>query len=419
MSRRCLMILFVAGLLGGAASSEEAWYKGVTHIHSIWSDGDDAPEMIAAWYVDHGYDFMAFSDHNVLQQGDRYFTLDEKGRMKPDRVEDIRKRFGDNWVQTREVDGVLQMRLKTHDELRAHFNKPGSFLMLPAEEISSLSGGPHVNGVNLREVIAPEAGERTALIQRYIDAVRTQSEKYGVPMIAHVNHVNFAEGVTAEELIAVRGLEFFEVFNGHHGVYNWGNPEKGMPPTDTHWDIVQSLKMLEDPDYTLYGVATDDSHNYHDWRVGKANPGRGWIMVKAPELEATALIEAMKRGDFYASTGVALKRIERSDTALALEIDPAPGVKYTTQFIGTRRGFDTASEAVTDDAGASLPRATRKYSEEIGSVLLESTSLTPRYEFKGDELYVRARILSDRPKENPFAEGDFEMAWVQPVIVKR
>jgi len=103
------------------------------------------------------------------------------------------------------------MRLKTHDELRAFFDAPGDFLLMPAEEITSGSGGPHVNALNLRERIAGESGSsRTELIQKYIDAVHAQSEQHGVPMMAHVNHVNFADGVTTEGLVGVRGLEFFE-----------------------------------------------------------------------------------------------------------------------------------------------------------------------------------------------------------------
>jgi hypothetical protein len=42
------------------------WYKGNTHTHSYWSDGDDFPEMIMDWYKSHGYDFISLSDHNTL-----------------------------------------------------------------------------------------------------------------------------------------------------------------------------------------------------------------------------------------------------------------------------------------------------------------------------------------------------------------
>jgi hypothetical protein len=101
-----------------------------------------------------------------------------------------------------------------------------------------------------------------------------------------------------------------------------------------------------------------------------------------------------------------------------LEIDATEGVTYTTQFIGTRRGFATDSEQVHDASGKPMPRASHKYSEQIGTVLLETRDPAPRYEFAGDELYVRARVVSDRVQENPFAEGDLEMAWTQPVPVR-
>ena len=35
------------------------YYKGNIHTHSLWSDGNDFPEMIAEWYRTHGYNFLA------------------------------------------------------------------------------------------------------------------------------------------------------------------------------------------------------------------------------------------------------------------------------------------------------------------------------------------------------------------------
>ena len=48
------------------------YYKGNIHTHSLWSDGNDFPEMIAEWYRTHGYNFLALSDHNVLSEGARW-----------------------------------------------------------------------------------------------------------------------------------------------------------------------------------------------------------------------------------------------------------------------------------------------------------------------------------------------------------
>ena len=48
------------------------FWKGNLHTHSLWSDGDDFPEMIADWYKTHGYHFLTLSDHTVLSEGERW-----------------------------------------------------------------------------------------------------------------------------------------------------------------------------------------------------------------------------------------------------------------------------------------------------------------------------------------------------------
>ena len=55
----------------------------------------------------------------------------------------------------------------------------------------------------------------------------------------------------------------------------------------------------------------------------------------------------------------------------------------------------------------------------MGEVLQEVTGPSATYDFTGEELYVRARVTSSKPKENPYHEGEFERAWTQPVVVER
>ena len=57
--------------------------------------------------------------------------------------------------------------------------------------------------------------------------------------------------------------------------------------------------------------------------------------------------------------------------------------------------------------------------EDIGVVLLETAANPAVYPFTGDELYVRAKVVSSKPQENPVREGDPQIAWVQPVRVAR
>ena len=60
-------------------------------------------------------------------------------------------------------------------------------------------------------------------------------------------------------------------------------------------------------------------------------------------------------------------------------------------------------------------RVTHRYSDDVGRVLAEVEGANAAYEMKGDELYVRAKITSTKPKAVPTRAGETEAAWTQPV----
>jgi hypothetical protein len=136
------------------------------------------------------------------------------------------------------------------------------------------------------------------------------------------------------------------------------------------WDIALTLRLTSENPETLYGIGVDDSHHYHAQGLRFSNAGRGWIWVRAPQLTPESLLRAMERGDFYASSGVALADVMTASNRLAIRIEAEPGVTYRTQFIGTRRGFNNQSEPVKDSEGNELP-ITRRYSPQVGEVLAE------------------------------------------------
>jgi hypothetical protein len=104
------------------------------------------------------------------------------------------------------------------------------------------------------------------------------------------------------------------------------------------------------------------------------------VMVRAPRLDAKALLEALESGSFYASTGVVLDDVQATPTSLTVKVKTESTSKYRIRFIG--RG---------------------------GRTLLEATEPTATYTFTGDEGYVRAKVL----------ESNGRVAWVQPVPVPR
>lgn len=403
---RFLPLCFFAFCLPVAAEDLDtrAWFKGNTHTHSLWSDGNDFPEMIFDWYRSHGYHFVGMSDHNVLQEGDKWMDLESiRKRQKAvgrDAVTKAEARFGKTWLKRETRGGKDGIVLKTLSECRSALEKPGEFYLLTAEEMSN-SGGKkpvHINVINLDRVIEPvkddEATPREVL-RRSMVAIDDYRKASGRPILAHLNHPNFQWALTAEDLANVAEGAYFEVYNGHPGINHLGDATR--PGDEAIWDIANTIRIAELGYPPLFGVATDDSHTYHGEDV---SPGRGWVMVGAETLDGDSLVNAMLAGRFYASSGVTIDAI-RHDSArrtLSLELPPIDGVEYTTTLIGTRRGYDATAEKTG-----------------IGEIFATLSGNSPAFEYPEDALYVRATVTSSRKHPNPSFEGQMEQAWVQPL----
>lgn len=392
--------LLAPGLVhaGNEASSEPRWWKGNLHTHSLWSDGDDFPEMAVDWYRQHDYHFLALTDHNVLLSGDKWVAVDKLPGGGAASYERYLARFGKDWVETREENGARQVRLQTLDKLRARFERPGRFLLLQGEELSDRPAGErkpiHVNAINLAQYIAPQGGQLALdTLRRDVAAVLAHGQEIHLPILAVMNHPNFGWALTPEDLARAENGRFFEVYNGHPKVNNEGDATR--PSTERMWDLALAWRLAAGKQI-LYGLATDDTHNYHEQAINRANPGRGWIMVRAPKLTPDHLLRAMQAGDFYASTGVALDDVAFDGRRLALRIHPASGETCKTQFIGARKG-DSESQA--------------------GRVLAEVEGLAPSYAMQGNELYVRAKVVSTQAPQSPSTPLQrFQCAWTQPVV---
>jgi len=429
------MRVFMAGLalLGGVglaaaadidlkAGDGKQWYRGNTHTHTLWSDGEAAPEYAVKWYKDRGYDFLCLSDHNILSDGsiEKWVPVGGDSKLMPAQIAELTMLFGPDAVTMREVKGRDEMRLKTLPEIRTQFEEPGKFLLIQAEEITCLTPKVHVGAINLREKIAPvnSSAVEKSLLEAF-KAIEEQEEIFGVPMVGHLNHPNWSSGVQLQSIVPIAEAEFFEVYNGHPGVRNWGSAEHNMVNTDRIWDIVLSLRLLEDPRGRFLGLATDDTHDYFNTGPDYCNGERGWIMVLAPALDADTLVRAIESGDFYSTSGVSLESISASQASYTVAMKQEPGVTYTTQFIGTREGFDPRATPILDAEGKLVPERSHTYDDRIGVVLKETTENPATYAYEGNEMYVRVKIVSSRKQENPFKPGDFETAWTQPYILKK
>lgn len=385
------------------AETPQRFFKGNTHAHSLWSDGNDFPEMIMDYYHRNGYHFAALSDHDVMAEGYRWQSLAEiKGRQRVfglGAIEKCVERFGPDWINWETLDGERGIVLKRLDEYRHLFEKPGEFLIIKAEEISdkSRSGPIHINALNLEHLVGSMGDDELSTVQVMQQLLRTvakQEKEIGRPIMTHLNHPNFYWAVTAEDLAAVVEERFFEVYNGHPIINHDGDPHR--PGDEMIWDIANTIRIAEMDEAPLMGVATDDSHTYHG---GDVSPGRGWVMVEADELTADSLIYAMRAGDFYASSGVVLTHVSYDDKTrtISLEIEADGEAEFTSELIGTRRDYE---DSVV---------------QRIGETMAEHVGHSVRFEVPADALYARVVITSSRSHDNPSFEDQHKQAWTQPV----
>ena len=158
------------------------------------------------------------------------------------------------------------------------------------------------------------------------------------------------------------------------------------------WDIINVSYYTQNKPL-LYGVATDDSHNYHEQSSNLSNSGRGWIMVESDSINTKSLIDAMETGKFYASSGIYLKKVIHAKNHLTIEIDSQSGVNYEIIFYGYKKNTESVVE------------------------LSRSQSNKAIYVFENDDIFVRAKINSDQKIPNPYKEGETASAWTQPILL--
>lgn len=397
-----LILVVGGGCSSGDAANEEHWRKGNLHTHSLWSDGDQFPEVIGQWYVDRGYDFLAISDHNTIADGEKWVDISPSTRGAR-AMRALTERFGVDYVATRDSLSKQWARLSTFDEYQPRIERPGEFILIRAQEITDAFGSlpVHINASNIRELIRPQHGASVReTMQRNLDEVARQREETGAIIVPHINHPNFVWGITADDLAFITGDKFFEVYNGHPSVNNDGDSTRMS--TEEIWDYVLASRLSRGME-PMYGIGTDDAHSYHDIGLKYANPGRGWVMVNEETLRADSLLTALEAGRFYASSGVDVRNIRFDGTAYSFSIVGVDGESYRTRFIASVQG------AVPAEGDQSLP-------EGVGIVVGEDSSLNPSYVLRGNEAYVRAVVTSTKLKENPYSEGEFERAWLQPVV---
>lgn len=320
----------------------EVWLKGSTHVHARPSGDSSTPiAEVIAWYERHRYDFIVLTDHNQISElaKDATPTVGQVAIRAP-------------------ASGLLVLAgiELTHNP---------SNCIPPGDE----SGKCRIH-VNLLGVTARTTGKLTWANRKTsdrllkYDAALAQQKMLGG--IAQLNHPNWFWGMNGDLLaeLARRGYRLVEIANS--AFQKWNAGDKDHPAMEVVWDA--ALKQ----GITIWGVASDDAHDYGGAAKAKYPAGGGWIVVKAAR-DPKAILAAIDAGQFYASNGPVLERAEVDGDQLVVTVDKTQKGKYTIEFI---------------ENGARVSRTTGR----TGKRTIPKTG------------YVRARVTAP----------DGTQAWVQP-----
>lgn len=241
-------------------STPGTFYRGNLHTHSNLSDGILEPEEVCRRYKAEGYDFIALTDHFVGMYG--YPIADTKP-------------FRDNTFTT----------------------------ILGAEVHSgAMQNGElwHILAVGLPEDFAPSDTPDFSPIDSQETGAEIAQRCRDAGAFVAIAHPQWS-GLTLEDARSIEAAHAVEIYN--HGCAMGCDRPDG-------WQIAD---LLLSEGRHLTAVATDDAHFSEPDHFG------GWVMVKADSNTPDALLEALKSGQFYSSTGPELRGIELTDDSICVK----------------------------------------------------------------------------------------------------
>lgn len=262
------------------------WFKGNLHSHTTRTDGMCPPDQQIRDYASHGYDFLAITDHNVI---DSHRPSQEPPLcLVPGWERDIRH-ASDNTACIHLV----------------------GLLSTPAQETP------------VREVRRYDCLEVPD--QQLIDEMRADGQ---FVILAHPRWSR----MTPDDVLALTGFDAIEVFNtgcerlmhaGHAGLY---------------WDLLlQSGRRV-------WGIACDDTHG----KTRKSDRFGGWVMVRTECCEPAQILAAMRKGTYYLSQGPQILDWGVRDGSLYFCCEPCREIHVTTYPRRGKSFYAEDGEALTE-----------------------------------------------------------------------
>lgn len=180
-------------------------------------------------------------------------------------------------------------------------------VLIPGNEVTA--NGPHMLHVGAREAVEPSPDRQAVL-----DAIAANG---GFAVMCHPNWERDFNHCSQEDLERLKGYAGIEIFNT---VVSW---LRGNANATDRWD-----RLLGSGRRT-WGFANDDCHKESD--IGFA-----WNVVQSAQRDASSIVDAMRDGRFYASTGVEIETINVDTTTIAIRTRNAQRIAAYSDY-GFRR----------------------------------------------------------------------------------
>ena len=283
------------------------YYKASLHTHSTVSDGKLTPQEVKALYKAAGYSILALTDHHIIA---RHPELNDEDFLTLTGIE-------------------LGLDSEDYAPPQSFFGQTYHFNLIAKDPDNLWQPYPPKKITETNQEHARQAHwdqrERICSVECANEILRRAQEE---GFLAIYNHPTWSKQ-SYPEYSLLKGLWALEIRNTHNVLNGYD---------DNNHRVYQDLLELGN---RLAVVACDDTHRPH-------TVAGSWTMIGAETLTYAAVIEAMERGDLYASCGPEIRSLTLEGDTLRITCSAAAEVTLQTQARYARRCASEDGTPITE-----------------------------------------------------------------------
>ena len=282
------------------------FYKANLHTHTTVSDGKLTPAEAKEWFKSHGYSVVAYTDHEVIVP-------------HPELCDD-------EFVALTSYEIAISKSLWTPFTKTFHLNL---YFRDPKTTVSATFNKGSVWGnakAHVTDEMIAASTEKRLYTKEFIQWIVDTATKEGA--LVSYNHPVWSLQ-SKDDYSGIKG--FFGVEWSNTGCVLEGYPDDMQPIHD----------LLAEGETMCYPLAVDDCHKLCDY-------GGGWVQIKAPALTHEDIYDALKRGDFYSSTGPEIYELYVEGDEVVIKTSEATQISFVTDCRHSQRVRATADAKATE-----------------------------------------------------------------------